>query len=50
MGFQTQTKKTNTPRFARSYWNDPKAMDMDRLTTEEQERHFKETDAIIVTR
>ena len=42
MGFQTQTKKTNTPRFARSYWNDPNAMDVDRLTTEEQERHFKE--------
>ena len=34
-GFQTQTKKTNIPRFARSYWNDPDAMDMDRLTTEE---------------
>ena len=35
MGFQTQTKKINTPRFTGSYWNDPNAMDVDRLTTEE---------------
>ena len=42
MGFQMQTKKTNTPRFTRSYRNDWNAMDMDRLTTEEQERHSKE--------
>ena len=35
MGFQTQTKKTNTSRFAGSYRNDPNAMDVDRLTTEE---------------
>ena len=42
MGFQTQMKKTNTPRFSGSYRNDPNAMDVDRLTTDECEKHFKE--------
>ena len=41
-GFQTQTKKTNTPRFAGTYRNDPNAMDIDRLTTEEREKHMQE--------
>ena len=41
-GFQTQTKKTNTPRFSGSYWNNPNAMDIDRLTTEEREKHMQE--------
>ena len=42
MGFPTQMKKTNTLRFSGSYRNNPNAMDMDRLTTDECEKHFKE--------
>ena len=42
MGFQAQTKKTNTLRFSGSYQNDPNAMDIDRLTTEECEKHMQE--------
>ena len=40
--FPMQTKKTNIPRFSGSYRNNPNAMDMDRLTTEEREKHFNE--------
>ena len=42
MGFQAQTKKMNTLRFSRSYQNDPNAMDIDRLTTEERKKHMQE--------
>ena len=42
MGFQPQMKKTNTLRFSGSYWNDPNAMDVDRLITDEREKHYKE--------
>ena len=41
-GFQIQMKKSNTPRFSGSYWNDPNVMDINRLTTEEREKHYKE--------
>ena len=41
-GFQAQTKKTNTLRFSRSYQNNPNAMDINRLTTEEHEKHMQE--------
>ena len=41
-GFQIQTKKLNTPRFSGSYWNNPNAMDINRLTTKEREKHYKE--------
>ena len=41
-GFQIQMKKSNTPRFSRSYQNNPNAMDIDRLTTKEREKHYKE--------
>jgi len=37
--FQT-TKKPSVPRYVST--NDPNAMDIDRLTTEERERHMKE--------
>ena len=42
MGFQTQTKKTNTLRFSGSYWNDLNTMDVKKLTTEECEKHMLE--------
>ena len=41
-GFQIQMKKLNTPRFSGSYQNDPNAMDINRLTTKEREKHYKE--------
>ena len=42
MGFQIQMKKLNTLRFSGSYQNDPNTMDINRLTTEEREKHYKE--------
>ena len=41
-GFQAQTKKTNTLRFSGSYQNNLNAMDIDRLTTAECEKHMQE--------
>ena len=41
-GFQAQTKKMNTLRFSGSYWNNPNVININRLTTEEHEKHMQE--------